>query len=161
MSFSGLDEAQQRDHIRSTLKPRVVNNYSEQQYKRHPPPTTDCDTQKKIPPKPYSLLNTPMHIMASSPPVSTAPGSDNKVADLAVISYEKLLRKDFAEAALLLSACAERGFFYLDLGGSKGDGYRKTVGKLFGVSKEYFAKPVEEKLKDTMDEEMKVFNICG
>ena len=83
------------------------------------------------------------------------------MADLTVISYEKLLRKDAAEAAHLLSACAEWGFFYLDLGGSKGARYRKTVGELFGVSKDYFAKPIEEKLKDTMDEEIEVFNICG
>lgn len=99
--------------------------------------------------------------MAPSTLVSGAPGSENKVADLTVINYEKLLRTDAAEAARLLSACAEWGFFYLDFGGSRGDNYQKTVGELFGVSKDYFAKPIEEKLKDTMDEEMEVFNICG
>lgn len=99
--------------------------------------------------------------MPPSTPISGVPGSDDKVADLTVINYEKLLRKDAAEAALLLSACAEWGFFYLDLGNNKGDNYRKTVGEMFGVSKDYFAKPIEEKLKDTMDEEMEVFNICG
>ena len=83
------------------------------------------------------------------------------MANLTVIHYEKLLRKDAAEAALLLSACADSGFFYLDLGGLSGERYQKTVDELFGVSKTYFAKPIEEKLKDTMDEEMQVFNICG
>ena len=99
--------------------------------------------------------------MASSALASGAPGSAHQIADLTVITYEKLLLKDPAEAALLLSACADRGFFYLDLGGFSGEGYRKTVGELFDVSKNYFAKPVEEKLKDTMDEEIEVFNICG
>ena len=99
--------------------------------------------------------------MASSTPVSGPPGSATQIADLTVIQYEKLLRKDAAEAALLFSACADWGFFYLDLGGFSGEGYRKTVDDLFGVSKTYFAKPIEEKLKDTMDEDMQVFNICG
>ena len=99
--------------------------------------------------------------MASSTPVSGLPGSATEIADLTVIHYEKLLRKDPAEAALLLSACADWGFFYLDLGGFSGEHYRKTVDDLFGVSKTYFAKPIEEKLKDTMDEEIEVFNICG
>ena len=99
--------------------------------------------------------------MAPSTLVPSAQGSDSKVADLTVISYEKLLCKDAAEAALLLSACAKWGFFYLDLGGRNGENYRTIVGELFGVSQNYFAKPIEEKLKDTMDEEMEVFNICG
>ena len=100
-------------------------------------------------------------MMASSTSVSGPPGSATQIADLTVIHYEKLLRNDAAEAALLLSACADWGFFYLDLGGLNGEGYRKTVDDLFGVSKTYFAKPIEEKLKDTMDEEIQVFNICG
>ena len=106
------------------------------------------------------LPNTPLY-MASSTPISIIPGSENRIADLIVISYEKLLRKDSTEAALLLSACADSGFFYLDFGGSKGDNYRKTVDELFSVSQEYFVKPIEEKLKDMRDEEMEVFNICG
>ena len=99
--------------------------------------------------------------MASSTPVSGPPGSATQIADLTIIHYEKLLRKDTAEAALLLSACADSGFFYLDLGGFSGERYRKTVDDLFGVSKTYFTKPIEEKLKDTKDEEIEVFNICG
>ena len=99
--------------------------------------------------------------MASSTPVSGPLGSATQVADLTVINYEKLLNKDAAEAARLLSACEDWGFFYLDLGGSSGEDYRKTVNDLFDVSKTYFAKPIEEKLKDTMDEEIQVFNICG
>lgn len=99
--------------------------------------------------------------MASSTPVPGSPGSATQIADLTVIHYEKLLRNDAAEAALLLSACTDWGFFYLDLGGFSGERYRKTVDDLFGVSKTYFAKPIEEKLKDTRDEEIEIFNICG
>lgn len=91
---------------------------------------------------------------------SGAPGNEYQVADLTVISYEKLLSKDATEAALLHSACAEWGFFYLDLGGSESEHYRETVDALFGIGKEYFAKPLEEKLKDTR-KEIDVYNICG
>ena len=128
---------------------------------RRLPPSTVCIIQRTFDFDPYLFPKTPVQKMEPSTLVSSAPGSDNKVADLTVISYEKLLRKDAAEAALLLSACAEWGFFYLDLGGSNGKNYRKIVGELFGLSQHYFAKPIEEKLKDTMDEEMEVFNICG
>ena len=83
--------------------------------------------------------------MASSTLVSSAPGVENEVANLTVVSFEKLLRKDAAEAALLLSACAEWGFFYLDLGGSDSKSYMKTVGEFFVVCKEYFSKPYDEK----------------
>ena len=48
----------------------------------------------------------------------------------------------------------------LHLGFSKGDNYRKTVGEVADVSKDYFVKPLKEKLKDTIDGEMEVFNIC-
>ena len=99
--------------------------------------------------------------MASSTPVPAPPGSATQIADLTVIHYEKLLRKDAAEAELLLRACTDWGFFYLDLEGSSGERYQKTVDDLFDVSKTYFAKPFEEKLKDTRDEEIEVFNICG
>lgn len=91
---------------------------------------------------------------------SGAPDNEYQLADLTVISYEKLLSKDATEAARLHSACAEWGFFYLDIGGSKSEHYRETVDTLFGIGKEYFAKPLEEKLKDTR-KEIDVYNICG
>ena len=87
-------------------------------------------------------------------------GTENRIADLTVISYDNLLRKDATEAALLYSACADWGFFYLDLGGNGTEVYRRTVDGLFRVAKEYFAKPLEEKLKDTK-KDIDVFNICG
>lgn len=82
------------------------------------------------------------------------------ITELTVINYESLISQDPAEADLMFSACASRGFFYLDLGGSQSLDYLDTVDKLFDVSKEYFSKPLTEKLKDMRDE-MKIQNICG
>ena len=58
-----------------------------------------CNIQRTFDFDPYLLPNRPAFTMAPSTLVPSAPGSDNKVADLTVISYEKLLRKDAAEAA--------------------------------------------------------------
>jgi hypothetical protein len=99
--------------------------------------------------------------MALSTSVSNNATSDDKIADLIVISYEKLLGKDEAEAARLLLACTEAGFFYLDLGGNETKGYLDMVTDLFEVSKDYFAKPLQEKLKDTNRDDITLFNICG
>lgn len=101
-----------------------------------------------------------MSSYSASISISTAPDNEYEVANLTVIRYEKLLRKDATEAAVLHAACAEWGFFYLDLGGSETKDYRETVDALFGVAKEYFAKPLEEKLED-MSKEIEVYNICG
>lgn len=96
----------------------------------------------------------------ASESVSSLPGNEEGLADLTVVNYRKLLGKDAAQAALLHSACAEWGFFYLDLGDDTQENYRETVDALFGVAKDYFAKPLKEKLKDTR-EEISVFNVCG
>lgn len=98
--------------------------------------------------------------MATNSSISKASGGEGLIADLAVISYEKLLQKDAGEASLLISACIDFGFFYLSLGGSGSKTYQETVKNMFKMSKEYFAKPLEEKLKDT-NEDFSVFNICG
>jgi isopenicillin N synthase-like dioxygenase len=82
------------------------------------------------------------------------------LADLSVISYEKLLRKDPTEASNLLSACVKWGFFYLDLSSLTAENYRNLVSSLNRVSQKYFSRPLEEKLKDS-NEEWGVFNICG
>ncbi|KAM0667278.1 hypothetical protein ACQRIU_005133 [Beauveria bassiana] len=85
--------------------------------------------------------------------------TDSVVANLVVIIYDRLQRRDADEAARLHLACVEWGFFYLDLG----DGGRemlKTVDELLPIAREYFAKPFEEKLKDTHENE-DIFHICG
>jgi isopenicillin N synthase-like dioxygenase len=88
------------------------------------------------------------------------PQEGDFLAELAVISWEKLHQKDPAEATRLLSACTDWGFFYLDLNSNKAEKYRHLVSALNRVSQEYFARPLEEKMKDT-NEEWGVFNICG
>ena len=98
--------------------------------------------------------------MASAESVSQKAGKDSLVARLTVVSYERLLRKEPTEQTKLLSACCDWGFFYLDLGGIQTNDYLETVASLFAVSKEYFAKPLEEKLTDTR-KELDVYNICG
>ncbi len=97
-------------------------------------------------------------LMASSTSVPDIPASDCQLANLTVVSYDKILCKDSTEAALLFSACADQGFFYLDLGSSTN--YQEIVNKLFEASKDYFSQPLEQKLKDKR-EDLSVFNICG
>jgi isopenicillin N synthase-like dioxygenase len=93
--------------------------------------------------------------------MSSIANTDNAgVANLTVVSYEKLLSNDQDESSRLLSACREWGFFYLDLTSTESASYLRTVNELSGVSKEYFAQPLDYKLKDTR-EEWSLFNICG
>ncbi len=88
------------------------------------------------------------------------PQERDLLAELAVVNYEKLLKKDPAEASKLLSACTKIGFFYLDLSSLAAENYRNLVSALDQVSLEYFSRPLKEKLKDT-DNDWEVFNICG
>jgi len=85
---------------------------------------------------------------------------EDKVANISVVNYQKLLLKDPAEANILLHSCIESGFFYLDLGSINMKGYLELKNSLFDVAKGYFSRPLEEKLKDFRDE-MVVSNICG
>ncbi|KAI1811458.1 2OG-Fe(II) oxygenase family oxidoreductase [Poronia punctata] len=91
---------------------------------------------------------------------SSLSGDQCKIADLASISYDKLLEKNSEEVARLYSACADWGFFYLDLGGDGARDYLQRVDDLFAASRTYFSKPLDEKLKDTRDE-IDIYNICG
>jgi isopenicillin N synthase-like dioxygenase len=84
---------------------------------------------------------------------------DHAVTDLVIVNYDKLRLTDATETANLYSACAELGFFFLELG-DRMEVMLQTVDELFGVTKEYFAKSLEEKLKDTRTE-TDVFHICG
>jgi isopenicillin N synthase-like dioxygenase len=98
--------------------------------------------------------------MAEATPTPAASDKEPQVADIAVISYEKLLAKDPAEVLKLYEASTHWGFFYLDLDGHQTREYLDNVGALFEAAKEYFARPLEEKLKDTR-KEIPVYNICG
>ncbi|GAP87175.1 putative 2og-fe oxygenase family protein [Rosellinia necatrix] len=96
-----------------------------------------------------------IHVNAADPA-----GGSSKVAPISLISYDKLLKKDAAEAARLFTACADWGFFYLDLAGANSNGYIENIDRLFDGSKAYFAQTTEEKMQDTR-KEIDVYNICG
>ena len=74
-----------------------------------------------------------------------------------MLDYVKVHQLDTAEAARMYSTCAELGFFYLDLKDNL-KYWRDTVQLLLPVAKEYFAKPLDEKLKDKGIFEV---NTCG
>jgi len=82
------------------------------------------------------------------------------LANLAVLNYEKLVKKDPVEASRLLFACANIGFFYLDLSSATAENYRNLVSALNRASQDYFSRPLEEKMKD-MNNDWEVFNISG
>lgn len=71
---------------------------------------------------------------------------DVPTAPLLQISLAKLQRKDEEEVKRFVRACEDIGFFYLDLRGP-GDDILANADKLFGVGKELFELPVEEKKK--------------
>ena len=87
-------------------------------------------------------------------------GKNYEMADLEVVSYQRLRGKDEIESAKLFNACTESGFFYLDLADPKDKPYCKTVEASFALSKEYFTRPLEEKLNDKR-EELSALNVCG
>lgn len=91
---------------------------------------------------------------------NASPAGGDEVADLITISFAKLEARDQDEEARLLEACTKWGFFYLDVGQAKPLGYLKAVDDLFELSKEYFARPLDEKKRDTPDD-FDTFNICG
>jgi len=72
-----------------------------------------------------------------------------KLASLEKISLARLLdEKDNEESSSLLEACKFYGFFYLDLDScEEGKKLLEVVQKLFHLSDEVFALPLEEKNK--------------
>lgn len=93
-------------------------------------------------------------------PVGDHAGFDHTTTDLVVVDHHKLWQGDAIEAAKLYSACVDRGFFYLDLENGSSDSTLQNVDQLFQVTKEYFAMPLDQKMKDTRSE-IDVFHICG
>lgn len=65
--------------------------------------------------------------------------SDAPVADLAVISLQKLRENDGGETEILYEACREQGFFLLDLQGSKeGQRLLKDAERMYDLASEVF-----------------------
>ncbi|KAK1569426.1 uncharacterized protein LY79DRAFT_674680 [Colletotrichum navitas] len=87
-------------------------------------------------------------------------GPSHDIANLSVISMQKLLSDDAEEASKLFSACSEWGFFCLDLDSIATEPYRASAGHLQDFAVQYFNRPLEEKMQDTNDA-WETFNICG
>lgn len=83
-----------------------------------------------------------------------------EIANLSIISFQKLLNEDAEEASKLFSACSKWGFFYLDLASDESEPYRASAGRLQDFAVQYFHRPLEEKMQDTNDA-WETFNICG
>lgn len=82
------------------------------------------------------------------------------IANLSVISFQKLLDNDTEEASRLFSACSEWGFFCLDLASDEIEPYKASAARLQDFAVQYFQRPLEEKMQDTNDA-WETFNICG
>ena len=81
-------------------------------------------------------------------------------ANLAAISFSKLLQEDKAEVQALGTACKKSGFFYLDLEGRQSREYLNLVENVFKDANQYFSQPLEAKMKNHM-EDCTLANLCG
>jgi isopenicillin N synthase-like dioxygenase len=70
-----------------------------------------------------------------------------EMATLKTISFEKLLCSDHDELVSLLSACADDGFFWLDLSREETKHHWRQAEEIFIVMKEFFDQPLEKKLE--------------
>jgi isopenicillin N synthase-like dioxygenase len=87
--------------------------------------------------------------------------SEYDIADLAVVHYDRILQQDADACHVLLEACREWGFFYLDFGSDdEVKEYFHLMRELLDFSRDYFAQSIDEKLKDTR-KDFATFNICG
>lgn len=106
-----------------------------------------------------SLPSSTVTMSQTKPPhiEATVPGD---IANLSVISFQKLLHDDTEEASRLFSACSEWGFFCLDLASDEIEPYRASADRLHDFAVEYFHQPLEDKMQDT-NHAWETFNICG
>ncbi|XDG07374.1 hypothetical protein ABKA04_006989 [Annulohypoxylon sp. FPYF3050] len=85
----------------------------------------------------------------------------SQTAHLEVLNYANLAAKDATELTKLLSACQNQGFFYLDLGGS---GFSHPLDirlKALSLTREWFDRPSEEKMKFRQDSVTKGYKPLG
>lgn len=71
----------------------------------------------------------------------------SNTAHLETLSFAKLASKDQTELTRLLNACQQQGFFYLDLAESNASQRLDDRLKALSVTKEWFDRPIEEKMK--------------
>jgi len=84
-------------------------------------------------------------------PTPSADGTVH-IAPLVTIDLQGLIARDSTEIAKLLKACQTHGFFYLDLQTSDaGRQILKDEQGVYRFMEDYFARPLEEKMKDDRD----------
>jgi isopenicillin N synthase-like dioxygenase len=71
----------------------------------------------------------------------------SNTAHLETLSFAKLASKDQTELTRLLNACQQEGFFHLDLAESNASQGLDDRLKALSVTKEWFDRPTEEKMK--------------
>jgi isopenicillin N synthase-like dioxygenase len=81
----------------------------------------------------------------------------SSTAYLQTLSFAKLAGKDVGELAKLLEACQQQGFFYLDLAGSDAAQALEDRLQALSLTKEWFDRPMEEKMKLRQDSVTKGF----
>lgn len=85
----------------------------------------------------------------------------SSVAYLDTLSFAKLSSGDQTELARLLNACQKQGFFYLDVAGSyASNGFDDRL-KALSETKQWFDRPIEEKLKFRQDSVTKGYKPPG
>ncbi|KAI8626834.1 2OG-Fe(II) oxygenase family oxidoreductase [Xylariaceae sp. FL1651] len=85
----------------------------------------------------------------------------SNTAYLQTLSFAKLAGKDPAELSKLLDACKQQGFFYLDLAGSDAAQGLEDRLKALSLTKEWFDRPMEEKMKLRQDSVTKGYKPIG
>jgi isopenicillin N synthase-like dioxygenase len=73
------------------------------------------------------------------------------IAYLETLSFAKLASKDKPELAKLLDACQKQGFFYLDVANSNASNGLEDRLKALSLTKQWFGRPTEEKMKFYQD----------
>jgi isopenicillin N synthase-like dioxygenase len=80
-------------------------------------------------------------------PICTPPAG-SRIASLETVDMGRLIDKDEAEQRKLLALCIKDGFFYLDLQSPRISQILSDKGNVVKMMEDYFALPLDEKMKD-------------
>lgn len=102
-------------------------------------------------------------LTAYTPSQVAVPFPDNvPTAPLVTLSLKKLIAGDDAEHAQLFSAAKSLGFFYLDMRNcAEGEQLLREADSLFDLMKQFFALPLEEKMKYDFAAQQSYFGYKG
>jgi isopenicillin N synthase-like dioxygenase len=100
---------------------------------------------------------------ANTPSQVAIPFPDNvPTAPLVTLSLKKLIAGDNAEHAQLFSAAKSLGFFYLDMRNcAEGERLLREADSMFTLMKQFFALPLEEKMKYDFAAQQSYFGYKG